>query len=114
MFGFTVYSSFPYPGDGRKDIPYPTNNDSVLGGHAVMAVGYDDNRMIGGKKGALLIRNSWGTGWGEQGYGWMPYDYVVHGIAVDFWSLVQADFVNTNLFSLTTTTAGADRVLVNA
>jgi C1A family cysteine protease len=113
MFGFTVYSSFPYPGDGRKEIPYPTANDSVLGGHAVMAMGYDNNRTIGGKKGALLIRNSWGTSWGDSGYGWLPYDYVLNGIAVDFWSLVQAEFVNTDLFELTTTAAMAERVLVN-
>jgi C1A family cysteine protease len=99
MFGFTVYSTFPGVGAGSGDIPFPQPGDTVLGGHAVDAVGYDDARNIGGYKGALLIRNSWGTDWGEAGYGWLPYAYVEAGIAVDFWSLVQASFVNTALFS---------------
>jgi C1A family cysteine protease len=98
MFGFTVYSSFPRLGQGTGDIPFPQPGDTVLGGHAVDAVGYDDRKRIGEERGALLIRNSWGTAWGEAGYGWMPYAYVEQGIAVDFWSLVQASFVDTDLF----------------
>jgi C1A family cysteine protease len=98
MFGFTVYSSFPRLGQGSGDIPLPQPGDTVLGGHAVDAVGYDDRKVISGERGALLIRNSWGTAWGESGYGWMPYAYVEQGISVDFWSLVQASFVDTDLF----------------
>jgi C1A family cysteine protease len=113
MFGFTVYSSFPRIGQGTGDIPFPKPTDTVLGGHAIDAVGYDDAKRIGGEKGALLIRNSWGTAWGEEGYGWMPYNYVRAGIAVDFWSLVQATFVDTELFRADSGTAGA-RQLVGA
>ena len=58
----------------------------MTGGHAVMSVGYDDGKKIKGAglnapetKGALMIRNSWGGGWGEKGYGWLPYDYVEAG-----------------------------------
>jgi C1A family cysteine protease len=98
MFGFSVYSSIPGIGAGTGDIPFPGSNDSLLGGHAIVAVGYDDNKKIGKCKGAFLIRNSWGKGWGELGYGWLPYDYVESGLAVDFWVLVKADFVNTELF----------------
>jgi C1A family cysteine protease len=98
MFGFTVYSSIPAAGDGKGEIPFPTTGDTVQGGHAVLAVGYDDAKKIGTSKGALLIRNSWGVGWGDAGYGWLPYDYVLKGLANDFWSLVQADFVDTSLF----------------
>lgn len=98
MFGFTVYSSMPASGDGKGEIPYPTTGDKVQGGHAILTVGYDDAKKIGPAKGALLIRNSWGTGWGAEGYGWLPYDYVLKGLANDFWALVQADFVDTDLF----------------
>jgi C1A family cysteine protease len=98
MFGFTVYSSIPPIGTGSGDIPYPGPEERVLGGHAIVAVGYDDKKQIGKEKGALLIRNSWGTEWGELGYGWLPYAYIESGLAVDFWSLVQAEFVDTDLF----------------
>jgi C1A family cysteine protease len=98
MFGFTVYSSIPGIGAGTGDIPFPQAGDKVEGGHAVMTVGYDDAKKIGAKTGALLIRNSWGTKWGEQGYGWLPYAYVESGLAVDFWSLVRAEFVDSDLF----------------
>ncbi len=98
MFGFSVYSSIPEIGDGKDEIPYPEPGDNLMGGHAVVAVGYDDAKETNKTKGALLIRNSWGTKWGDEGYGWLPYAYVENGLAVDFWSLVQADFVDTDLF----------------
>ncbi len=98
MFGFSVYSSMPGVNDGTGDIPMPQPGDKLEGGHAMVAVGYDDAKKIGKEKGALLIRNSWGTAWGEKGYGWLPYAYVEEGLAVDFWSLVDAEFVNTDLF----------------
>lgn len=98
MFGFTVYDSFPGVGTGSGDIPLPQQGERVLGGHAIDAVGYDDGKKIGRNKGALLIRNSWGTDWGENGYGWMPYAYLDAGLASDFWSLVRSEFVDTDLF----------------
>lgn len=94
MFGFTVYGF----GNDKGEIAYPGPGDSVQGGHAVVAIGYDDNRKIGGKKGAIKIRNSWGTGWGEGGYGWLPYAYVENGLADDFWSLFKAEYVDTKKF----------------
>ena len=104
MFGFTVYDSI-YDAEAGK-IPYPCSGEKVAGGHAVVAVGYDDSVVIEnpkcGKtsKGALLIRNSWGTAWGDRGYGWLPYDYVLKGLAVDWWTLVKADWVATGEFGL--------------
>lgn len=98
MFGFSVYSSIPPSGDGKGEIPFPSQSDSLEGGHAVLAVGYDDNKKIGKTKGALLIRNSWGKDWGENGYGWLPYAYVEAGLADDFWSMVKSEYVDTDLF----------------
>jgi C1A family cysteine protease len=103
MFGFTVYQSIWSAKGGR--IPFPATGDKVAGGHAVMAVGYDDGLEIpqssGSKKtkGAFLIRNSWGTGWGEKGYGWLPYEYVLQRLAVDWWVLIKEEWVNTGEFA---------------
>jgi C1A family cysteine protease len=94
MFGFTVYNF----GNDKGEFEFPGPRDSSQGGHAVVAVGYDDNRKIGKEKGALKIRNSWGTGWGEGGYGWLPYAYVEAGLADDFWSLFRAEYVETGKF----------------
>jgi C1A family cysteine protease len=98
MFGFTVYESFRTVGaDGL--IPFPRATEKVLGGHAIAAVGYNDTMQCpNAKKGALLIRNSWGPTWGLQGYAWFPYDYVLKGLAQDFWCLVQSEWVDTGVF----------------
>ncbi len=105
MFGFTVYSSYTQAGATGK-IPFPKLGESVVGGHAVVVVGYDDSLVIqntnpGGPAttGAFLIRNSWGTGWGAAGYGWLPYQYVLSGLAVDWWSMIKGDWIDTNLFT---------------
>jgi C1A family cysteine protease len=104
MFGFTVYSSVEMA-DARGAIPYPAASERVLGGHAVGAVGYDDRVEIENRtsrrktKGALLIRNSWGEGWGDGGYGWLPYEYVLKGLAEDFWSVLKKEWVDTGVFS---------------
>ncbi len=98
MFGFSVYSSMPPVGDGKGEVPMPVKGEALEGGHAVLAVGYDDNKKVGKDKGALLIRNSWGTEWGDKGYGWLPYAYIESGLADDFWSMVKGEFVDTALF----------------
>lgn len=106
MFGFTVYGSYTQANTTGK-IPYPTKGEKIIGGHAVVAVGYDDsvkikNTFTGATetKGALLIRNSWGPGWGSNGYGWLPYEYVLKGLAVDWWSMIKGDWVDTGMFKI--------------
>ncbi len=96
MFGFAVYTSIEDSDSGAISFPEP--NESQTGGHAVIAIGYNDAKKIGKYKGALKIRNSWGMDWGEKGYGWIPYHYIESGLAEDFWSLVDAGFVDTDLF----------------
>ena len=83
VFGFTVYASFEsqqVAQTGVAQMPQPS--EQVIGGHAVMAVGYDDSAQ------RFLVRNSWGPGWGQAGYFTLPYTYLTTaGLASDFWTL---------------------------
>lgn len=103
MFGFTVFNSINQASNEGK-IPYPCPRERILGGHAIAAVGFDDeveikNTLCGETTtGALLIRNSWGRGWGDDGYGWLPYAYVTNGLAVDWWTLIKSEWVDTGAF----------------
>lgn len=105
MFGFYGFPSFEKC-DIPGGIPYPCVGEEAEWGHAIVAVGYDDEKEILNTscntktKGALLIRNSWGEDWGDKGYGWLPYDYVLSGLADDFWSLLSMNWVNTKQFGI--------------
>src|SRR2546422_117422 len=83
IFGFTVYESFESPSvaqTGHAPMPGPT--ERAVGGHAVMAVGYDEASQT------FLARNSWGEAWGIAGYFTMPYTYLVQpGLASDLWTI---------------------------
>jgi C1A family cysteine protease len=83
VFGFTVYDAFEnaeVAASGVLNLPGP--GESVIGGHAVMAVGYDDREK------RFIVRNSWGVDWGMRGYFTMPYAYLENsGLASDFWTL---------------------------
>jgi len=105
MFGFWGFPSFTFS-NVKGGIPYPCPNEQAQWGHAIVAIGYDDDKKIKNTKcnltttGALLIRNSWGKAWGDQGYGWLPYNYVTSRLAVDFWSILQMGWVETKQFGL--------------
>ena len=114
MFGFSVYESYGQATD-TGEIPYPTTKERRVGGHAIIAVGYDDDKEIKNElpdgpetKGAFLIKNSWGTDWGckppeygvERGYGWLPYKYVEDGLAVDWWTLTKAEWLDMGVFGV--------------
>jgi len=84
VLGFMLYQSFESDEVKKSGImPIPDRkHEKLLGGHAVMAVGYDD------RKKAVLVRNSWGTNWGIKGYFWMPYELIKDPTyAHDFWTV---------------------------
>lgn len=83
VFGFTVYESFESDHVASTGfMPMPQEDEGVLGGHAVMAVGYSKEKR------KFLVRNSWGEGWGQKGYFWMPNAYITNSdLCSDFWTL---------------------------
>jgi C1A family cysteine protease len=85
VFGFTVYESFESQEVAKTGVvPMPSPNEQMLGGHAVLAVGYDDAQQ------RFLVRNSWGDGWGMGGYFTMPYTYLTErSLSSDFWAILQ-------------------------
>ncbi len=103
MFGFTVFGSISSASRTGR-IPFPVRTDRREGGHAVAAIGYDDQMVIRHPfadqetRGAILIRNSWGREWGEEGYGWLPYDYVLNHLAIDWWTVLKQEWVDTRRF----------------
>lgn len=83
VVGFTVYESFESDAVARSGkMPMPAKGEHVVGGHAVLAVGYDDRQK------RFRMRNSWGTAWGAQGYFTMPYAYLLDDdLSDDFWQI---------------------------
>jgi C1A family cysteine protease len=105
VFGFPVHRSISSVRFPEFVIHYPQTEigDSLIGGHAVLAVGFDDKKItlkspLIEKRGALIIRNSWGQQWGESGYAYLPYEYVTNQLAVDFWSIFNKDWINLQQF----------------
>lgn len=83
VFGFSVYSSFESPEVASSGmVPMPAAGEQMLGGHAVLAVGYDDAKQC------FLVRNSWGTQWSAAmgGYFWLPYAFLLdENLSNDMW-----------------------------
>jgi C1A family cysteine protease len=83
VFGFTVYESFETPTVAQTGmVPMPAPAEKILGGHCVVAVGYDDAQQ------RFIIRNSWGNKWAIAGYCTMPYAYLTDfNLSSDFWNI---------------------------
>ena len=130
--GFTLYKGPLTWASKTGEILVPNEGDQVLGSHAVLIVGYDDDKEMptpvdSGEtgadddaepkadghslgqpsKGAFLFKNSWGATWGEAGYGWLPYRYLELGLAKDCWTMMQAEWVETDQFQLDLEEKGA-------
>jgi C1A family cysteine protease len=105
IFGFTIYDSIS---QAKEDgmVRCPCQSEKIKGGHSVMAFGYDDKIKIENHNckevttGALRFQNSWGENWGDKGYGWLPYDYVLRGLTEDWWTVYDIDFVDLQQFGL--------------
>jgi C1A family cysteine protease len=66
-------------------MPMPLDSEECLGSHSVLIVGYIDTpKTLKTTKGCLIVRNSWGTEWGDKGYFYMPYEYLVKH-TFDYW-----------------------------
>ncbi len=83
VFGFTCYDSLMSDATAKTgDISLPTDGEGVIGGHCVVAVGYDEATRL------FKIRNSWGATWGNKGYGTIPYSYLTDSqLATDMWTI---------------------------
>lgn len=86
--GYPVVGGFSVPESIEGDITlktgfvlYPLPKENFIGGHAVLIVGYDDRKKL------LTFQNSWGTEWGDKGFGYLPYAYVDNWLANDFWTI---------------------------
>lgn len=89
VFGFSVYSSFMtglVASTGEANMPIP--GERMVGGHAVLAVGYDDPSS------RFICRNSWGTRWGDSGYFTMPFAYLAdRNLSDDFWTVRRGELI---------------------
>ena len=65
-------------------VPMPKEGEEVIGGHAIFGCGFLEDKK------QFIFRNSWGESWGDQGYGYIPYDYLLNSdLASDFWTVTR-------------------------
>ena len=86
--GYPVVGGFVVPESALSDavattgvVPYPTQDETIVGGHAIMIVGYADDTKT------FKFQNSWGTSWGKAGYGYLPYQYADNWLLMDCWTI---------------------------
>lgn len=87
VFGFSVYEGFESDQVAQTGfVSMPGKNEQLIGGHAVLAAGYDDSKQ------SFIVRNSWGENWGLSGYFYLPYAYVTNtSLADDFWNITKVN-----------------------
>jgi C1A family cysteine protease len=118
MFGMIFYPNCRKQSQTTGMIPVPSDSETQSYsleivkkfGHNMAVVGYDDTVKITNTDpsgvetaGALLVRNSWGEAWGESGYGWLPYEYVLRQLSMDWWTMLKQEWLDTGEFEPKTT-----------
>jgi len=85
--GYPIVIGFSVPENMMSDdcaktgvVNYPAPNEKIVGGHCVLLVGYDSNKKL------FIFRNSWGIGWGDKGYGYLPFEFSDKGLMSDCWT----------------------------
>ncbi len=86
--GYPVIGGFAVPDSVTSEavtktgiIPYPKKDEGFLGGHCVLVIGHNDSPKH------FKFKNSWSRRWGDNGFGYLPYDYVTNWLANDFWTI---------------------------
>jgi len=93
VVGILVYESFESQQVANTGyVPMPNvNKEQLLGGHAVICVGYNTTKKV------WIMKNSWGSGWGDRGYFYLPYNYLLSNtLASDIWKITKVEIVKTN------------------
>lgn len=87
VVGITIFESFEsYEVFKTGMVSMPQTGEPCHGGHAVVCVGYDDDKKL------WIMRNSWGAGWGDKGYFYLPYDYLLSDdLATDLWCITKME-----------------------
>lgn len=96
--GFAVYDNIWNVTKENPVLQYPVRGNKLIGGHAVMCVGYSDDINTNVGQGAFLMQNSWGKEWGDNGFYWMPYRFFERGVATDTWAISSLEFVESKKF----------------
>lgn len=107
IIGFSVFDSVWKQANNSRDgaFAFPSKTDKMIGGHAICLCSYDDNIKITNKQdgivttGGIGFKNSWGIGWGNKGYGILPYEYILKQVALDIWVLFSAEYTDLRVFN---------------
>jgi C1A family cysteine protease len=84
LYGMSVFNQIQSDRAAKTGmVTLPGSGESAIGGHAIALVGFSDATRL------FLFRNSWGAGWGDGGYGFVPYEYILNpDLASDFWVIL--------------------------
>ena len=98
--GFPAVLGFAVPSSLTKNdrVNYWSDFDTIIGGQAVVAIGYK-NHLFGPGQHGILIRSSWGKRWGDNGDGWLPVSFLSKRLASNFWALIAERWIDSTELS---------------